>query len=112
MVAGGAVLFGLSYGATALLGLTADLISSAFGHDDHVGDVLLIPIVGPFAMMGVMGEFNGGLMFDGLAQVGGVALMAAGWTPSKVLVKNSVTIRTAAPLPVAAGGGLVLGGTF
>jgi hypothetical protein len=112
VVVTGAVLLGLSYGFTAAVGLAGDVISGAFGGRGNEGDVLLIPIVGPFAMMAEEHEVNGALMLSGLTQLGGVALIGAGATTSKVLARDSFAIRMAAPLPAQGGGGLVLGGTF
>ena len=76
--------------------------------------LLLVPGVGPFAVMIADGRYNEGLMFVGGAQLLSLGIMALGAaTPPKVtLVRDSFALRAAAPVALPGGGGLSLSGTF
>lgn len=75
---------------------------------------LFVPVAGPFWMLGRIGGgkvtnwLGFGLALDGLAQAGGLALVAYGLVPHAVLVKHGETSIHLAPQ----GLGLGLGGTF
>ena len=64
---GGALLFGVSYG---LAGAAA--AEDSFGDESHW---LGVPLAGPWIVMS-HGDSTGALALDGIAQVGGVALVA------------------------------------
>jgi hypothetical protein len=73
----GGVLFGFSYGATALAGAFLTLIAVSAG-DSRDFALLMLPGVGPFAFMISEGRFNDGAMFVGGVQLAGLGLMMLG----------------------------------
>lgn len=117
LVAGGAVLFGVTY--------LFSILGAAIGADDNSGQsnpfsALLVPAAGPFIQMFHSGNSSVGNFFlalDGLSQVGGISMLAIGIAaPQAVLVRNDLASTTPrlsiAPIlgPDRSGMGLV--GTF
>jgi hypothetical protein len=93
LVIGGAVTFGVTYLLSALVGAAVNDISVATGGTGRSAKLLLIPVFGPFTLLGstisATGQF--GLVLDGLAQTAGVGMFIAGlaW-PKMVLVRNDL----------------------
>jgi hypothetical protein len=114
LVIGGAVLFGVTYITTALIGAA---ISDVCDSSCRNAKLLLIPVAGPFTLMGSTTTATGNflLALDGLAQAGGVAMFIAGLAAQKtVLVRNVAGVQVT-PMPMnfgrnSAGVGFV--GTF
>lgn len=95
LVAGGAVLFGITY-------LVSVLVASV-GSDSNPGQsnpvaALLVPAAGPFIQMGHGGNTavaNYFLALDGLSQVGGMTMFALGFAdPQTVLVRDPLASGT------------------
>jgi hypothetical protein len=83
LIWGGATLFVLPYLASAIAATTG--YADAAGTESARG-VLWVPVVGPFIMMGNTGSGAADvlLIFDGLAQLGGLTMFVYGLTaPSK-----------------------------
>lgn len=112
LVVGGAVTFGATYLFTALGGA----IASDTGSDRAA--LLMIPVVGPFAMVGdgsgATGSF--GLVLNGLTQAAGVTMFALGFAlPKTVLVRDDLAKVEVSPVPMSFGpqsGGVGLVGRF
>jgi hypothetical protein len=117
LVAGGAVLFGVTYLFSVLAASVAQDANSGQSNPDAA---LLVPAAGPFIQM-----FHGGntavasyfLALDGLSQVGGITMFALGFAvPRFVLVRDelasSVPRLTLAPIVAPDRSGLSLVGTF
>lgn len=91
LVIAGAVTFGVTYLTTALAGAAVNDISLATGGTGRSAKLLLIPVFGPFTMLGstisATGQFF--LVLDGLVQAAGVGMFATGlaW-PRMVLVPS------------------------
>jgi hypothetical protein len=112
-VIAGAILFGVFYMISSLVAaVSAD--TSNGGHGDAA---LFVPAIGPFIQMTMTSSATGNwaLAVDGLAQSGGVALLAYGlMSPQPVLVRNDLGL-TIAPRVMALGregGGIGVGGAF
>jgi hypothetical protein len=114
LVVGGAVTFGVVYLLTALGGAIA---SDAGGHD---AKPLLIPVAGPFAVLGgsQYATLDFFLVLDGIVQAGGLAMLIAGIAaPRSELIRDNVgkTTFTLRPSPMTFGqnsAGFGLKGTF
>ena len=96
LVIGGSVLFGTVYVITALVGATLGDVGSAScthgvcGADTRPGKLLLLPVFGPFTLMGATTSIdNGFLFFDGFLQASGTAMIAVG-----LAAKKTVLVRT------------------
>jgi hypothetical protein len=103
-IIGGAIIFGLSYGLTALLGLALargneqrQSEGGYYSSSDDDYSPLLIPVAGPFVALGTAHPSTQGgaaLVFDGLVQGAGVAIFIAGLAlPDKTWVRNDSAIR-------------------
>lgn len=130
LVVAGAVTFGVTYLTTALVGAAVNDISVAYGGTGRSAKLLIIPLVGPWTLLGstisAVGQF--GLVLDGLVQAAGVGMFIAGLTyPQVVLVpagysKNDTDGEgkpqpklTISPVPMnfgTAGGGFGFQGKF
>jgi hypothetical protein len=110
LVIGGAVMFGTMYLLTALgAAIASDAGSSA--------TALWVPAVGPFIQMGQSQSATGAflLAFDGVIQVGGLAMFTIGLAaPRTEVVRNDVGSLTIKFSPIVAGDskGMGLVGTF
>jgi hypothetical protein len=129
LVAGGAILFGVSYALALVPGV---VLAGARGPDwgcNATGPCptarsaipFFIPGVGPFIAAGVLsgGSSSGGAaaicVFDGLAQVGGIAMLAYGLAKHSVVApdrKAATFALTPAPLVGNGRTGMGLVGTF
>lgn len=98
----GAVLFGVTYGITAAIGLLAILIDSQTDSDDHE-KLLVVPLAGPIAVMAANGEFDAFFLGDTILQLAGIGLIVFGAT---------TTSPKLVPMAVAHGSGFALSGTF
>lgn len=91
LVIAGAVTFGVTYLTTALVGVAVNDISLATGGTGRSAKLLVIPVFGPFTLLGstisATGQFF--LVLDGLVQAAGVGMFATGlaW-PRMVLVPS------------------------
>jgi hypothetical protein len=110
LVVGGAVTFGVMYLCTALGGAIAHDVGS------RSGDLLFIPIAGPFAVLSTgtaTGDFF--MVLDGLVQAAGVGMLIGGIAaPKTVLVRNDLAL-TIQPTPMTFGqnsAGFGFKGTF
>ncbi len=122
LIIAGAVTLGVSYLFSVLAFAVDDSVSCDF--DTGTGDAcesdlwpLTIPVAGPFLTLGTTGGAQEGLMIlilDGLAQVGGVAMLVLGLSSKKtVLVRNDLAEVQLAPLAVeGALRGIALHGRF
>lgn len=112
----GSVVFGVTYGFTAVLGFLAAVIDSHLGEREDADDKylsLMIPVGGPIALMAIEGEVNQGLILVTALQAAGVGLIVFGATTrSRTLVLDRPALGALGPMPVAGGGGLALSGTF
>ncbi|APR76666.1 Hypothetical protein A7982_02013 [Minicystis rosea] len=112
LVIAGAVTFGTTYLCTALGGAIA-----ADAGADHAAS-LLVPVAGPFIMLGSIRSATGGfaLVLDGLAQTAGVAMLVAGIAmPKAVLVRKDIGKIEISPTPMqfgTHGGGFGFVGRF
>ncbi len=125
LVIGGAVTFGVVYLLTALAGaVTSDVGDVTCGSGCSGGTrsakLLLIPVGGPFALVGATGSATADffLVLDGVAQAGGLAMLIAGLAaPQPILVRDvakNVDLKLM-PTPMmfgATGAGFGLRGTF
>ncbi len=123
LVIGGAVTFGVVYLLSALAGaVTSDVGDVTCGNGCSSGTrsakLLLIPVGGPFALVGASSSATGNffLVLDGVAQVGGLAMLIAGLAAQEsVLVHDVAKNVKIMPAPMtfgATGAGLGLVGTF
>jgi hypothetical protein len=118
LVIAGAVTFGVVYLTTALVGAAVGDICSATNSSCTSAKLLLIPVAGPFTLIGpgagATGDFF--LVLDGLAQAGGLAMFIAGLAaPRTVLKRNDVGKVTITPKPMTFGthgSGFGVTGTF
>jgi hypothetical protein len=86
LIAGGATLFSLSYGAAALAGgafasVGGGCYSSCSGNLSVAGGLLFIPFLGPFITSAALPQAAWGVpwaLVDGTAQIAGLAMMIAG----------------------------------
>ncbi|MFT3770831.1 MAG: hypothetical protein QM820_35865 [Minicystis sp.] len=112
LVVAGSVTFGATYLLTALGGA----IASDAGND-HAAS-LLVPIAGPFIMIGGTRSATGsfGLVIDGLAQAAGVTMLVVGLAmPKAVLKRNDLGKIEITPTPMqfgSSGGGFGIVGRF
>jgi len=93
LIIGGAVTFGVVYLLTALTGAVVNDVSVATGGTGRSAKLLLIPVAGPFTLLGTTvsaaGQFL--LVLDGVAQAGGLAMLVAGIAaPKTVLIRNDL----------------------
>jgi hypothetical protein len=123
LVIGGAVTFGVVYLLTAIAGaVVSDVGDATCGNTTcpgtRSGRLLLIPVAGPFALLGATGSAtaNLGLVLDGLLQAGGVAMLIGGLAaPKTVLVRDDVSKVKIMPKPMIFGqngAGVGLAGSF
>lgn len=124
LIIGGSVTLGVAYLFSLMAFVIDDSVCSEPDFGGSSGDScssdlwpLSIPVAGPWLTLGTTDGAQDGLMIlilDGVAQVGGVAMLALGISSKKtVLVRNDLAEVHVAPL-VTAGGihGVALGGTF
>lgn len=80
LVVAGAVTFGVTYLTTALIGAAVNDVSLATGGTGRSAKLLLIPLFGPFTLLGstisATGQF--GLVLDGLVQAAGIGMFVTG----------------------------------
>jgi hypothetical protein len=108
----GAVTLGTMYLLTAF--------GAAIAHDANQNgsaDALFIPVAGPFLQMSQTSYTTGQFLniVDGLAQTGGLVMLVYGLSsPSTILIRNDVGVRTLLPVPYAnsQGAGMGFVGTF
>lgn len=121
LIIGGAVTFGVSWLAAAGYGvhLANERDAGAWRRDDgETPDeaVLFIPVAGPFIALGTLEPGRGpaaALIADGIAQVGGLAMLAAGiFAKETVLVKSDAAEVQLAPTVGPTGSGVALLGSF
>jgi hypothetical protein len=123
LVVGGSILFGSIYLVTAAFGAglgtvgTVGCANGVCGADLRPGKLLLLPVVGPFTLLGATTpQGDGILLIDGLLQVGGIAMLAAGIAaPRTVLVHVGENGTHWMPTPMILGpssAGLGVVGTF
>lgn len=108
LVVGGAVLFGVTYLITALIGsIASDL-------NDKDGKWLLLPVVGPFVYSTTTESSTAKtwLYIDGLAQAGGVTMFIVGLAGQKMLIRNDVASRVQVLPMIGRTNGLSLIATF
>ncbi len=89
LVVGGAVLFGVTYLITALIGSVASDLN------DKDGKWLLLPVAGPFVYSTTVDSATAKtwLYIDGLAQAGGVTMFILGLAGRKMLIRNDVASK-------------------
>jgi hypothetical protein len=118
LVAGGAVLFGVTYLFSAL---AAAIASDANPGQANPYSTLWVPAAGPFIQMFQPGNGATGSLFlalDGLCQVGGISMFAIGLAaPKTMLVRNDLASSSAphlalAPILGPGRSGMGLVGTF
>jgi hypothetical protein len=118
LVAGGAVLFGVTYLFSAL---AAAIASDANPGQANPYSALWVPAAGPFIQMFQPGNGATGSLFlalDGLCQVGGISMFAIGLAaPKTMLVRNDLASSSAphlalAPILGPGRSGMGLVGTF
>lgn len=100
-------------GTWAITAAEGRILNSIDARQD--GDLLYIPVVGPFVFMARYTGFHPLFALEGAMQAAGLGLLVYGATlPSVelVLVKDEIAIRAVAPMVVAGGGGLMLSGMF
>jgi hypothetical protein len=121
LVIGGAITFGTDYLITALVGAGAgEICSSGSANCISSADakLLIIPVAGPFTLLGAGAGTTADLflVLDGLVQAGGLAMFIAGLAaPRTVLKHNDASKVTITPKPMAFGlngGGFGIAGTF
>ena len=99
LVIGGSVLFGVTW----LTSVATGAIGAGFGWSQ--GDLLLIPVAGPFALLPgstATGAFF--LVLDGLSQAGGIAMLVAGLAaPKTVALRNDLSKLQLMPTPMTFG---------
>jgi hypothetical protein len=126
LVVAGAVTFGVTYLTTALIGAAVSDVRTATGSFDRSSKLLMIPLFGPFTLLGSTVSATGqlGLVLDGLVQAAGIGmfvtglvwpkltLVPAGYGENKVDAPPKLEI-TPMPMPMGvAGGGMGLVGKF
>ena len=123
LVVGGAVVFGVMYLLSVLVGAaisdtgkTCASISSSSSCSKENGDLLYVPVAGPFLQMTKTSSSSGNvtLAIDGIAQAAGATMLIVGITsPKTVLVRNDLGEVRIMPMRMGdKGGGLGLYGTF
>jgi hypothetical protein len=80
LVVAGAVTFGVTYLTTALIGAAVSDIRTATGSFDRSSKLLMIPLFGPFTLLGSTVSATGqlGLVLDGLVQAAGIGMFVTG----------------------------------
>ncbi len=115
-VIAGAVVFGVFYLFSLIAGAAITDANRALSNDKESGELLYIPVAGPFLQMTNTKSSSGNLLLaiDGVAQGTGAALFIWGITsPRTVLVRNDLAEVRVAPMRMGQnGGGLGLVGTF
>jgi hypothetical protein len=116
LVVGGAVTFGCLYLLSVLVGATITDASNKYGNGNESGELLYIPVAGPFLQM-TRTESSAGnttLAIDGIGQAAGATMLIVGITsPRTVLVRNDLGEVRVMPMRMGEGGtGLGLVGTF
>lgn len=115
LVVGGAVTFGVMYLLSVLVGAAISDTNKAIGGKE-TGDLLYIPVAGPFLQMTKTESSSGNvtLAIDGIAQAAGATMLIVGITsPKTVLVRNDLGEVRVMPMRMGdKGGGLGLVGTF
>jgi len=118
LVAGGAILFSVSYSAAALSGGAFAAIGGydygSQGNLRTAGGLLFIPFIGPFAAAGTYRETYWSVpwaVIDGTAQIASLVMMICGrHLKEKVPIYGSRV--NVAPFSVANGGGVTVSGRF
>jgi hypothetical protein len=110
LIIGGAVTFGSVYLLSAVVGLSLEAGDRALGGTGDSYWPLYVPLAGPFIAIGTTNAQGGGiftLMIDGLAQVGGAAMLVGGIAaPATKLVRNDLALQVH---PIVGGGTVGLG---
>jgi hypothetical protein len=118
LVIGGAVTFGTVYLINVLAAAIATDTCSVGALGCSTLSALYIPVAGPFVQLGNSHSATGsfGLVFDGLLQAGGAAMLIAGIAaPRTVLIRNDLAGIELTPTPMTfgkTGAGFGFKGTF
>jgi hypothetical protein len=118
LIIGGSIMLGVSWlitaGTGAALSAGCDI---SYGVCPYTYWPTYIPVLGPFIQMAYVpsGDFSGaarfGLAFDGLVQVGGLAMIIVGATVRKKVPVYAQSFKVG-PMLASGGSGLAISGTF
>jgi hypothetical protein len=112
-VIAGSLLFGLPYLGSVLFGMALADYQSGVGGKVSPG-LFFLPVIGPYLVLGEIGQVDGTVLLDGIAQTAGMAMLIYGSVWKKtVMVPNTSARVTVLPTGFGKdGAGLVLAGSF
>ena len=116
LVIGGAVTFGIMYLFSAMAAAIDADTSRGYGERHSTLGALWVPVAGPFVQMARTQSSTGNffLAIDGIAQLGGAAMLIGGFAaPKTVLVRDDLAKIWIAPTRIGKDGyGLGMNGAF